>query len=96
MQTVGAIMAFVGFYCVSLPSSFALAFKAHLGLKGLWTGAFSSPPFHFWSSTWLVNKLLCRHVHRVHICGASVRGCHSQDKLAAVFGDCGGKSVGRC
>ena len=38
MQTTGAILAFVGFYVVSLPTSFGLAFKAHMGLRGLWLG----------------------------------------------------------
>ena len=38
MQSYGAVLAFVGFYIVSLPTAFALAFKAHMGLRGLWLG----------------------------------------------------------
>ncbi len=38
MQTVGAVLAFVGFYCVSLPSLFTLAFVVGMGLRGLWSG----------------------------------------------------------
>jgi hypothetical protein len=43
LQTTGAVLAFFGFYCVSLPTAFLLAFKAHLGLKGLWTGTMPAP-----------------------------------------------------
>lgn len=37
-QSVGAVVSFVGFYVVSLPCAFSLAYAAHLGLHGMWFG----------------------------------------------------------
>jgi Na+-driven multidrug efflux pump len=37
-QSVGAAVSFVGFYLVSLPCAFSLAYAAHLGLHGMWFG----------------------------------------------------------
>lgn len=38
-QTTGAVIALLGYYGASLPAAFALGFKAHLGLQGMYMGA---------------------------------------------------------